>query len=449
MKRLLLSLFILLLLSPCAIGAELIGRGADYNLYKIDSTTRRLDVGGPISNTEPFDHDGPMVPQTYNWTDVVEIESGVFRASKGQFGYTVYKNTGEIRVHPVRKRWDVYYAIAPLNPVVLNHRQISEKLLELYVDTAQVRYSFLIGDRGFKVNNRLKANYTGGDEWTYTYDVAMQGLTRQGRYALFNGTPIGRLPDPFMTDAEGTVLPVQESINDGRLTLTATGINSLILPVDIDPTLGPINPSKDVHIVDFNPTGGFGQSPNLNLLESLTRTIRQVSQTSVSAIPSGATVTVATYEIKTKSISAGSPVGRTIEIARLNTEDFEDAGIATAGAEANWNNYKDPNVTWPVGVGAQDVDETYLVTTTIAAVGSWTVFSIADLMQDAIDNHSGVLNTRVKYEQEGITAGTNGDSVVFDSLESLTADDRPRYTATYTVPAGNTHLGYKHMTFDR
>jgi hypothetical protein len=457
MKKLLLSLLLVLSFSSSAISDELIGRGVNYDLYKVDDQTRRIEIDGPISNAEPFDHDGPMVPQTYDWSDVQHLGGNIYRLNKGQWGYTANIGDttqgglagGEVRVHPVRKRWDVYYSVAPLNPVALSHRQVSDKLLELYVDTAQVRYSFFIGDRGFKINNLLKANYTGGDTFAYTYDVAMQGLTRQGRTVLFNGIAVGNLPDPYMTDGNGETYPVQETLSGGQATLTATGINSLVLPVTIDPSFGPANPSQDAHLVSWNPNAGFGQSPNLNLLESLTRTIRQVSQVDVSSV--SGTVTAATYEIKTKSVSAGDPVGRAIEIARLNTLGWEDDGTTTVGAECNWNNYKDPAVAWPVGAGAADVDETYLVNTTIASIGSWTTFSIVDLVQDAVDNHSGLLNTRVKYEQEGVTSGTNGDSVVFDSLESATAADRPKYTITYTIPSTtvNTHLGYKQMVFDR
>jgi hypothetical protein len=178
MLRFLLSLLLVLSFSSSAISAELIGRGADYNLYKVDETTRRIDIGGDISNAEPFDVDGPMVPETYKWSDVQHLGGNIYRLYKGRFGYTVNIGAttqgglagGEIRIHPVRKRWDVYYSIAPKNPVAIDYRQVSDKLLELYKDTSQVRYSFFIGDRGFKVNTRLKTNYTGGDTWTYTYN---------------------------------------------------------------------------------------------------------------------------------------------------------------------------------------------------------------------------------------------------------------------------------------
>ena len=123
MKRLLLSLLLILSFSSSATGAEIIERGTDYNLYKVDEKTRRIEIGGPISNAKPFDIDGPMVPQTYNWSDVEHLGGNIYRLDKGQFGYTVNIGAttqgglagGEIRVSPVRKRWDVYYSISPKN----------------------------------------------------------------------------------------------------------------------------------------------------------------------------------------------------------------------------------------------------------------------------------------------------------------------------------------------
>jgi hypothetical protein len=431
---------------------QLVNRIRHADIYHLGGDNFSFHAGGGISNCQDWNGDSDIwTPERFTLNDIVNEGGNIRSIRTGHWAYAFNKGKtlqggfagNEFRVYPIRGRLDVYYSIAPQTPVDLEYDAIpARKAIKIYKDSPDVQYAFFTGIAGWKLADFIRPSYA-SDTFEQKFNVRLEGGIYRPpgtRYLMYQGNVVGKLPDPyFEVKATGEIVPAIETLNAGELTLSISGLQALDLSQGgiLDPTLGPVNPSKDTHFLSWNPTAGFGQSFNLNLVESnAPRTIRQASQTDVSAIPSGSTVTSATYEIKTKSVSAGSPVGRTIEIARLNTEGFEDAGTGTIGAEANWNNYKDPNVAWPVGAGAQDVDETYLVTTTIAAIGSWTAFSVVDLMQDAVDNHSGIFNTRVKYEQEGITGGLNGDSVVFHSLEAATAADRPKVTVEYTVPEG-------------
>jgi hypothetical protein len=454
MFRYLLSALLIFAISAPSYAETVVHRTKDSNTYKIAPNTYRTEVGGDVSNSYPFDSDGPMRPQTYNWSDVQHLGGNIYRLDKGEWGYTVNVGSttqgglagGEIRVHPVRKRWDVYYSIAPSVPTALSHRQVSDKTLELYVDTVQVRYSFFIGDRGFKINNRLKTSYTGGDEWTYTYNVDLEGLTRSGRQLLHNGVAVGNLPNPFMVDAEGTLAPVQETLNAGTATLTATGINSLVLPIDIDPTLGPINNDIDTYISETSPNGGLGQEPQFRLNNNLTGSsrARALIQYDASAIPAGSTVTSVTLEVYQEAVIAGSPNGLATDLLRLTIYDWEDNGLFPATDEASWNSYKNGPTAWPGGAGALgDTDSTDKVSSTVPGVGNWMQFSPTDMMQDAIDNRSGLMNCMIKMQTE--TAGSNNISQ-FSSLESVTAANRPKLTAVWRKSL-RTHLGYRDMVF--
>jgi hypothetical protein len=455
MFRYLLSALFIFAISAPSYAETVVHRTKDSNTYRIAPNTYRTEVGGDVSNSYPFDSDGPMRPQTYNWSDVQHLGGNIYRLDKGEWGYTVNVGSttqgglagGEIRVHPVRKRWDVYYSIAPSVPTALSHRQVSDKTLELYVDTVQVRYSFFIGDRGFKINNRLKTSYTGGDEWTYTYNVDLEGLTRSGRQVLHNGVAVGNLPNPFMMDAEGTTAPVQETLSAGTATLTATGISSLVLPIDIDPTLGPLGTDKDTRLRFGAPTSGHGQETITGLNAHTVDVTRTLSQWDISAIPPGATIDSSDLELYAEFI-IGSPGGRRMDMYRMTLTDWEDDGTVTVGAEANWNDYKDGGVggvAWTGGAGALgDTDATDLVSATCpSTTGAFVKWTPVDMTQDALDNRSGILSVFIKFEAE--LAGS-GQAILFSSLESVTAAQRPKLTVVWRRSL-RTHLGYRDMVF--
>jgi hypothetical protein len=429
MLRYILSLLLIFTIGTPAYGDTLVKRYKYAEEYQVNAKTRKLIVGGGISNAKPFDHDGPMEPQSYKWSDVEQIAPSIYRLKRGDFGYTVYKDTGEIRVHPVRKHWDVYWSIASKNPVSLSHRQVNDKLLELYVDTNQVRYSFFIGDMGFKINNRLKASYSGGDEWSYTYNVALVGMTRQGRELFYNGVAVGNLPDPFMQDANGRIAPVVETLEAGQLTLSISNINGFVLPIDVDPTLGPINSGKDAFILENPPLNGYGQREDLLIdNRSGTLTARVVEYVDISSI--AGTITNATHELY-HHVNAGGPsqAGVTLALDYLNQSDFTTQGSATPNAECNWINYKGgaSPVAWPVGNGAADIDSTFQSTVALSAIDTWTAFDITDMAEDARVNHNGDLSVRLIFQTEDLPA--NGAREGFRSLDYI-ADPtkRPKWT---------------------
>jgi hypothetical protein len=255
-----------------------------------------------------------------------------------------------------------------------------------------------------------------------------------------------------MTDSglfPDNIFPVTETLNGGELTVTATGLDTKILPVNIDPSFDPVNPTKDANILEEVPTTGFGQNTESSFRNKSANARRNVTQFDASAIPSNATIVSVTAEWKNIRIDFGSPVGLTMYMQRLTDYDWEDDGIATLNAECNWDNRKDPAVAWSGG-GGGGVDAAWTSTTTAPAAGSWMQFTDADaisIMQDAVTNRGGLFNVRVKYATETETSPASSVFATAD-LENATAADRPKLSATYTVPPIiNTHLGYKQMVF--
>jgi hypothetical protein len=415
MFRYILSLILLLSIFTPAYADTLIQRYKHSEVYQTAQGAKKIVIGGDISNAYPFDTDGDMRPQSYNWTEAREIAPNVYRLADGEFGYTVYKNTGEIRVHPIRKRWDIYWSVSPLNPTPLNYRQVNEKLLELYVDTAHVRYSFFIGDTGFKVNNRLKPSYSGGDQWAYTYNVALVGMTREGRTLLHDGVAVGNLPNPFMVDAEGTTLPVVETLNAGQLTLTATGINSLVLPVDIDPTLGPVDPSADTRIVSAAPTTNYANS-NLGLNAWNINMTRTLFRFDLSSIPAGSTVSSTDIQITVYSNN----------LSASREGKFHPITSTWLEAQATWNN-RQSGTPW----SSAGADFNAGVVDTVTVVNSNIVqnYTIDNTIQDCIDN--GRDDFIFKFTDE--TDGSNRNAL-FRESEYETPADRPKLTVVYIEP---------------
>jgi hypothetical protein len=430
--RLILALLLVLAISAPAAADVLIERYEHANLYKTGSNTYRLEAGGPISNAEPFDYDGPLEPESYDFSNATQIEPGVWRLRHGRFGFTANLSDttsggmggGCVRTHPVRKRWDVYYELCPVTPTALNYRQINDKVLELYkVAPNGVRYSYLVGDIGFKVNIRLPVTWT-NDTFTHTFNASLAGLTRQGRKLFHEGVEVGELPDPWMTDSSDEQLPrpVQETLSGGQVTLTATGINSLVLPVNIDPTLSPPSNLGDTLIWQTNPTTNYGSSVALETTESAGASERPLVMFDLTGIPSGSTIDSASLDMTYYAKGANDPVGRTIRFQRC-TKTFVEL-------QATWNIYSTGN-NWDSAGG--DVDGVLAASdATVPAsfqVMSWNDAGMVAQVQDAVDNRSGIWIGRAVDTAAGAFFTT------WRSRNYGTPADRPSFTIVYTAPA--------------
>ena len=133
MKRFLLSLLLIVSFCSGATGAEIIERGVDYDLYKIDSKTRQLVVGGDIDNALPFDdEDNIYVPWNLVFAEGTPVGNWTW-LGKGTVGYLIKPSLSIVRMYPVRGDQTKYIEISPLSaqPSIVN--QVSPKSLELYV----------------------------------------------------------------------------------------------------------------------------------------------------------------------------------------------------------------------------------------------------------------------------------------------------------------------------
>jgi hypothetical protein len=423
--RLLFALLLVFAISAPAIADVLVERHENSELYKTGQNTYRLDIGGPISNTEPFEIDGALVPESYNWTDADEIAPDVYRLRKGKFGYTIYKAIGCVTIHPIRKRWDVWYQVCSKTPVALDHRQVNSKTLELYKDTPQVRYSMFIGDRGYKINNRLKETYSGPATWEHTYNVTMQGLTRTGRKIYHEGALIGNLPNPFAVGADNTLYPVTETLSGGELTLTFESADTCVKPCDVDPTLTPAASNEgDSILSSLTPTTNFGSLGWLAVKQTGSSNVWNVIiKFDASGVPAGATVDSATLELYWYANTGGDPAGMVIDANRVTQTAWVE-GTCT------WNVY-DTGLSWASAGG--DFTGTDKGTQTLSgSPPQWVTWDVTSQTQYAVDSVSGIVHMLLESTSGGaLGAGAQ----CYSKEEAVQTDFRPKFTITYTETA--------------
>lgn len=434
------TLILFFAISATSYADTLVERGTDYNKYQTGPNTYRLEVGGDNENALPFDGGGYQ-PWDLVYANGTPVGNWTW-IGKGTQGYLIKPSLSIVRVYPVRGDQTKYIEIAPINvqPSIVN--QIDNKNLEIYVDQTYSRWSLKMTPQGFKPEIVLKEGWTGTPQWQFRFELN-GGLTLSGAKIMDGDTAVLKLSNPFAVDANGTVVPVQESLENGIATLTAD-LSGLTLPVTVDPTLGPVTADQDTWISDGAPTTGYG-AYNYFILGPGSPIRRVLFLKDISAIPSGSIISNATITIESYSSSGAWQLET--EFRRLTIADWEEAGTGTANAEANWNNYKDPNIAWPGGAGGNGDTDATVVDTNPATV--WTdsnphVFNITNNVQDAVTYRSGILSMLWKYSTE------TSSSYVY-MIGRIFADParRPMIAITYTVPTstGNTHLGYKQIVF--
>jgi hypothetical protein len=439
MRRAILSLLLVCLIGAPSYADVLLKRYENSEVYRVNKHTKKLVVGGDIENVLPFDgSSNAYVPSSLVYSEGEDIAGGKF-LGKGGRGYFIKLDQGFVRTYPVRGDKTKYVEIGSTTPIVLSVNQINNKTLEVYKDKAKTRWSLFMTPKGFKPYITLKPGYSGGNTFELTFKL--NNLTRSGASILDGGTKVLRLHNAFLTDANGINRAVSESFNGDVVTLTA----DLTYPVVIDPTLGSTtNPTKDTYLENAPATTGYGQEATIKFNGYAPNTLaRPLLLWDISVIPIGSIIISSDMELNVFA-AVGGAVGKTYSIYRCTRTDWEDAGTATIDAEANWNNYKDPNVAWTTPGGDFTITNAATGLTYPGGAGFLSQ-SIIELTQDAVDNHSGNLSLLQFYDDETSTANS---SVSYRSLEYGVAAERPKLTIVYEVDGSpSTHLGYRFMEF--
>ena len=402
----------------------LIERLERAKIYDLGNGKRQLVTGGDIEHwAKPFDG-GDCAPWNLLWSERV-VQGNWGWMGKGTQGYLVKPSTGTVRVYPVRGDQTKYIQISGLADKNCTVNQIDNKNLEIYLDQEFTRWSLKMGPDGFKPEIILKSGYSGDGVFQFRFELN-GGLELEGAWIMDGGTRVLKMHNPFSIDAEGTQRAVTESLADGIVTLTAD-LDGFVYPGIVDPTLGPIQVTRDTYLRSRNPTTGHGQEGAVfvgNENEE-SRKQRGLWLWDVSAILSGATVISADMSLVVVGTRA---LPQNFEMNRCTRTDWEDAGVFTPDAEANWNNYKDPNVAWtsPGGDYETGVQDTYTAT---ALAGQTEVISIINNIADAVSNRGGISSmVHKRVVEDGVNNSTE-----YVSKEGATP---PTLTVVYEEAGG-------------
>lgn len=147
------------------------------------------------------------------------------------------------------------------------------------------------------------------------------------------------------------------------------------------------------------------------------RTILEFDLTTA-GIPSGAIVSAASLVL---NVSLAAAIAEPVRVHRLTRTDWEEL-------TSSWDNYKTATP-WTTGGGDFNA-LTFASANLPTGTGDWTISAgLAVLVQDAIDNRSGILRLMIKR----FTEATTEAFVNVRSGEYATVADRPELSVTYTT----------------
>ncbi len=205
------------------------------------------------------------------------------------------------------------------------------------------------------------------------------------------------------------------------------------------PTFGPVNPDRDTHIVELNPTFNYGQRNTLWLDWQTTGACRILLAWDVSSIPVGAVVSSATlaFVVQTNTLSGatGYHAYAMTPLSHGGAVFIEGSGTGSAtGDGATWDTCNGVD-SWN-GPGAGD-DYTTLNQSPFSVTTGETTKSIdvKTAVQVALDNYrdsNGRIALLLKRDDE------SGSSQLlrFWSNQASTPSDRPVLTINYTLSKG-------------
>jgi len=389
--------------------------------YKLPNGLFVTQFDGSV-NKQAWDGSSDLwTPQRLVMSEAIPTNGG-YALFTGRFGYWHKRTTGETRIYPVRNDDTKYILIAPLVPKTTEVRQVNDKYIELYYEKPDgtERWSEIIHEYGFKTNIRVRQGYTDNGEFQWRFEVV--GLNQQGRNIYDGNKLVCRLPNPFATDGNGDVYPVEETLSNGVLTMKVS-IKNPVFDINIDPGIGPDLPDADSLMTKNLPDTNFG---SLNFL-TVSEANASNHQTSVllrdiSAISPGSEIVAVDMELYYFNFAGGTdPVGNTINAARCTRTDWVENQVT-------YNSYKTGSA-WTSGGG--DFDDTNVDTAIVpAAYGAmnWNGAGMIAQGQEALDTYGALFSVHLRDPNNAVG---NQYPQWYSKEEATQTTRRPKFTFTY------------------
>lgn len=170
--------------------------------------------------------------------------------------------------------------------------------------------------------------------------------------------------------------------------------------------------TKDNYIDSSNPNTNYGTGTALALYNNTGLKDRILLTFDISAftLPSSAVDTAKMYLYYYASIADIDVVGLKVNVYKLRRNDWHET-------ESTWNVYKSSTNWGTAGAGntTSDIDTTIASSFNFPAAASWIEIDVKDIVIDAIDNASSIVNLRLNFDVETAGAGASSGAVFYSS----------------------------------
>lgn len=228
---------------------------------------------------------------------------------------------------------------------------------------------------------------------------------------------VGRIPAPYMVDAEGEIGPVALSYDGGKVTFTpdAEWLEGAAYPVTIDPTTT-IQPDqtagKDTALTTYSPDSNYGTNQYIYAGARSNLTSRLLIQFDLSSIPTGASISSTDLSLYCNNVEAAS--GKSLSAHKITTAWDEST--------ATWNNQP-------------SYDGTAIDTISVADVSAWYAWDITSL---ASGWHGGTITNYGAIIKAVNEADTASYKRFYSSDYTTDTSLRPKLVVEYTAPVNVT-----------
>lgn len=231
---------------------------------------------------------------------------------------------------------------------------------------------------------------------------------------------------------------IDDMVNMRQRLINSSGTNYLLMGVPVltlnsmpsgsiiyDPSYTEQPASKDTFMYQAAATSNYGGYAKIEINRYSGYIMRGLITFDISGMDDGVTITDATLSLYYYDNDGYDPVGTDVAVHRLRRYDWVEA-------QATWNIYKTGSNWGTAGAGntSTDVDESIEAITAMPADYGWVDWDVQAHVEDAIDNHSDIVNMRIKFDGE---SAITDQAWFYSSDYTVDTDLCPKLVIEYTT----------------
>ena len=246
----------------------------------------------------------------------------------------------------------------------------------------------------------------------------------------------GDIPTSYSAvDDDGDIVPLITSLSKEGILTESVDVKSFAsgkaektkikYPIKIDPTLT-ITAGKSLWLSQLNATSNYSTNDILTS-RNWTYINNFIAEFDISSIPTGATITSASFDLYYYAWDTGNPSGRTIRVSLLRRTDW-------VNAQATWNIYKTGSDWGTAGAGdsSTDINTDYTADSDIpGSTGDWQHWNIKSLVEYQISQSISVVGVRGHTTSSSLNYSPMYRSIYY----STDTSQRPKLVIEYASAA--------------